>query len=388
MKRIGLLLVGALMTFGLQAQNKRIYIPEDLRKMDLQADTSQWSFNRSAQTDDLIFMWERGFGQDVSNPPLLDGKPMAFNLNNLMDCVQSFYTFFRDTLAFIPSADASPTRSLSKSGSKCDRYKMMVMVTYSLDGTAYGGTYDNFIGALWVAPNRIQDTKMNCMAHELGHYVNEDTINRVADRDDTHVKSEYAADEEAWALLESVPEYSIGSQLTDNLLRKQGKYAFELNNTKSASDDKRIGAIIGHISKISGGRVKIDEACRLTVDGRPFMGTGYVPASDDATKEERTAYLAGQIASCMKDGLWTRSRVDYMPESEFCEGGRPDYTVVVIRKGETANGGPTGEIAKVLGTFAFSLKDNKYSRNVQAQKEADTVNAILSQMEGRERPSV
>lgn len=46
---------------------------------------------------------------------------------------------------------------------------MMVMVNYSLDGTAYGGTYDNFIGALWVAPNRIQDKTMNCMAHELGH---------------------------------------------------------------------------------------------------------------------------------------------------------------------------------------------------------------------------
>ncbi|MBQ9667452.1 MAG: hypothetical protein IJV45_01715, partial [Prevotella sp.] len=53
--------------------------------------------------------------------------------------------------------------------SKADRYKMMVMVMYSLDGTAYGGTYDNFIGALWVAPNRIQDKTMNCMAHELGH---------------------------------------------------------------------------------------------------------------------------------------------------------------------------------------------------------------------------
>ena len=140
----------------MQAQ-KKIYIPEDLRGMDLQADTSQWSFKRSAQTDDLIFMWERGFGQDVSNPPMLEGKPMAFNLNNLIDCVQSFYTFFRDTLAF------------SKPGSKADQYKMMVMVMYSLDGTAYGGTYDNFIGSLWVAPNRIQDTKMNCMAHELGH---------------------------------------------------------------------------------------------------------------------------------------------------------------------------------------------------------------------------
>ena len=136
---------------------KKIYIPEDLRKMDLQADSSQWSFKRSMETDDLILMWERGFGNDTANPPMLEGKPMGFNLQNLRDRVQSFYTFFRDTLAF------------SKPGSKCDRYKMMVMVNYSLDGTAYGGTYDNFIGALWVAPNRIQDSKMNCMAHELGH---------------------------------------------------------------------------------------------------------------------------------------------------------------------------------------------------------------------------
>ena len=136
---------------------KKIYIPEDLRGMDLQSDTAKWSFSRSLETDDLILMWERGFGNDTSNPPMLEGKPMSFNLANLRDRVQSFYYFFRDTLAF------------TKPGSKADQYKMMVMVMYSLDGTAYGGTYDNFIGALWVAPNRIQDTKMNCMAHELGH---------------------------------------------------------------------------------------------------------------------------------------------------------------------------------------------------------------------------
>ncbi len=46
---------------------------------------------------------------------------------------------------------------------------MMVMVNYSLEGTAYGGTYDDFIGALWVTPNRIQDQKLNRLAHELGH---------------------------------------------------------------------------------------------------------------------------------------------------------------------------------------------------------------------------
>ena len=156
MKRYIILFTFTICFCQLQAQ-KKIYIPEDLLGMDLQSDTSKWSFKRSIETADLILMWERGFGYDTSNPPTLEGKPMAFNLENLKNRVQSFYHFFRDTLAF------------SKPGSKCDAYKMMVMVNYSLDGTAYGGTYDNFIGALWVSPNRIQDQKMNCMAHELGH---------------------------------------------------------------------------------------------------------------------------------------------------------------------------------------------------------------------------
>jgi hypothetical protein len=138
---------------------KKLYIPKDLQGMNLKADTSKWSLDRSIETDDLIFMWERGFGNDVSNPPQLKGHDMSFNLLNLRDRIQTFYHFFRDTLGFV-----TPNYQ-----SKADHYKMMVMVNYSLDGTAYGGTYDNFIGALWVAPNRIQDTKMNCMAHELGH---------------------------------------------------------------------------------------------------------------------------------------------------------------------------------------------------------------------------
>ena len=157
MRRFLICAVGIVCGLVAAAQQKKVYIPEDLRAMNLEADTSQWSFKRSIATDDLILMWERGFGNDVSSPPQLEGRPMSFDLANLRDKVQSFYTFFRDTLEF------------SKPGSKCDDYKMMVMVMYSLDGTAYGGTYDNFIGALWVAPNRIQDEKMNCMAHELGH---------------------------------------------------------------------------------------------------------------------------------------------------------------------------------------------------------------------------
>ncbi len=147
-----------LLAFSLSGRaQKQIYIPEDLQGMDLQSDTSRWSLRRSVQTDDIIVMWERGFGADPANPPRLEGKPMSFDVGQLTSRVQSFYDFYRDTLQFL------------QPGSNAERYKMMVMVNYSLEGTAYGGTYDNCIGALWVAPNRIQDRTMNCMAHELGH---------------------------------------------------------------------------------------------------------------------------------------------------------------------------------------------------------------------------
>ena len=138
-------------------KGKEIYIPTDLQGMDLQDTASLWSFHRMCCTDNLAIFWQKGFGSDLSNPPRLEGHDMHVDLNNLSEKLEHFYTFFRDTLQF------------SKPGSNCDRYRMMVMLNYSLEGTAYGGDYDGVIGGLWVAPNRIQDEKLNCMAHELGH---------------------------------------------------------------------------------------------------------------------------------------------------------------------------------------------------------------------------
>lgn len=136
---------------------KEIYIPKDLQGMDLQNPDSKWSYHRMAYTDNFVIFWEKGFGNDLSNPPQLEGHDMEVDLSNLTEKLESFYRFFRDTLKF------------SKPGSKCDKYRMMVMLNYSLEGTAYGGDYDGEIGALWIAPNRVQDKKLNCIAHELGH---------------------------------------------------------------------------------------------------------------------------------------------------------------------------------------------------------------------------
>ncbi len=136
---------------------KSVYIPKDLQGMDLNDADSKWSYSRSDTTADFIIFWEKGFGKNLNNAPKLEGKDMNVNLSNLKSRLETFYKFYKDTLKFV------------KSGSNSEKYRMMVMLNYSLEGTAYGGDYDQVIGALWIAPNRVQDTKLNCIAHELGH---------------------------------------------------------------------------------------------------------------------------------------------------------------------------------------------------------------------------
>ena len=138
-------------------KGKEIFIPEDLKDNDFTKADSKWSFARCAYTDDVIVFWEKPFGDDLSKAPDLEGHNMKVDLPNLLSRIQSFYDYYKNDLKFI------------KPGSNADKYRMMVMLNYSLEGTAYGGDYDGVIGALWIAPNRVQDQKLNCIAHELGH---------------------------------------------------------------------------------------------------------------------------------------------------------------------------------------------------------------------------
>jgi len=142
---------------GSVKQEKEVYIPNDLKGNDFSSNDSQWSWERTASTDDIILFWEKGFGNDLAKAPNLEGKPMTVDKANLLGRLQQFYDFYRDSLKFVLP------------GSKSERLKMMVMLNYSLEGTAYGGDYDGEIGALWIAPNRVQDKKLNAIAHELGH---------------------------------------------------------------------------------------------------------------------------------------------------------------------------------------------------------------------------
>ncbi len=138
-------------------EGKGIYIPKDLQDIDFTQRESKWSYHRMAATPNVVCFWEKGFGDDLSKAPDLDGHPMRVDLDNLLSRIEYFYQTYRDVMRF------------TLPGSKADSLRMMVMLNYSLEGTAYGGDYDNQIGALWIAPNRVQDKRLNCIAHELGH---------------------------------------------------------------------------------------------------------------------------------------------------------------------------------------------------------------------------
>ena len=168
MKRIYFTLIAACITFATaQSQEtekgyklpegKAIYIPEELRDNDFTSKDSEWSYYRMACTANVVCFWQKGFGDDLSKAPDLEGHKMTVDLQNLLARVEYFYNVYRDMMEF------------TLPGSNADKYRMMVMLNYSLEGTAYGGSYDNVIGALWISPNRVQDKTLNCIAHELGH---------------------------------------------------------------------------------------------------------------------------------------------------------------------------------------------------------------------------
>ena len=169
----GCLCAGTLLAAELE--QKKIYMPKPATAHDssqadedveLGWDNSKWDKSRMISTDNIALFWAPGFGDNISTAPdFLEIKEngdtirhnMKVDLANLMQKLENFYRFFYNDLAFV------------KPGTKADKYKMMVMLDYSLEGTAYGGDYDGEIGALWIAPNRVQDQNLNCIAHELGH---------------------------------------------------------------------------------------------------------------------------------------------------------------------------------------------------------------------------
>lgn len=107
--------------------------------------------------------------------------------------------------------------------------------------------------------------------------------------------SEEAADKGSLELVMNCNIFSPGSLITAAEILGGGDDAKAPHPTK----EKRIKMGKDYIARISGGRIRLDSEDRMSIDGKLFMGTGYMPERDDVNKKNRTLYVAGQLAKSL-----------------------------------------------------------------------------------------
>ncbi len=154
------------------------------------------------------------------------------------------------------------------------------------------------------------------------------------------------------------------------------------------------------IVQSSNGRVRMHSDA-LFVDGKvmPIMESykdhyGMLRNEDGSTEyygsRFRTDYLAGNIATSIKKGVWKRSNIEAAPEPQALRelypdvadpGGDPTKTILYVR--ESSSGGrPAGRIVKVLGRFNVNMNKPRYQRTENEQIEAGYINWIREMADG------
>ncbi len=126
--------------------------------MDYNDKGSKWSYSRSRQSEHFIVFWGASYGK---NNPNSDTVPEEYrvDIDDLLAKAEQFYALNVGTLKF---AERKVNRS------NLDKYKMMIFVHYTTEWMAYGGGYDDTIGALWINPATCKPVGA-VIAHEIGH---------------------------------------------------------------------------------------------------------------------------------------------------------------------------------------------------------------------------
>ena len=135
-----------------------VYIPNEFAEMDFDDDASTWSNQRSRHSQHFVVFWEKGYG---TNDPGSEAVDPAYrvDIDDLLEKAERFYALNIDTLKFA-------NREVGQS--QLDQYKMMIFLHHTTEWMAYGGGYDDVIGALWISPNTAQPVG-STIAHEIGH---------------------------------------------------------------------------------------------------------------------------------------------------------------------------------------------------------------------------
>ncbi len=147
---------------GASYAQKSVYIPQEWRNRTdtliwAEEDPNNeytWSLSRSKETDNVIILWDKGWG---STSPSDAASPYHVDIDDLAEKCEVFYQLECDSLGFVDPE----TSNLSK-------YKVMVLMNHTTTWTCYGGGYDYQVPALWLNPSTCQPVG-SAVAHEVGH---------------------------------------------------------------------------------------------------------------------------------------------------------------------------------------------------------------------------
>ena len=109
----------------------------------------QWSFNRSKQSVNCSVFWQKGFGTNPKNADI------SFDPDAVLQVAEQCYAKNVTELGF------SCSNMLNK-------YKLMILVSYTNDWVCYGGGYDFEVSALWIGPSAVNPAG-HSLGHEVGH---------------------------------------------------------------------------------------------------------------------------------------------------------------------------------------------------------------------------
>ncbi len=136
----------------------RIYIPNELKNLDLYKSSSPWYYGRSKQSEHFIVFWGAGYGDRDPNSSEVPAA-LRVDIDDLLLKAEEFYALNVDTLAFAKTGEGQ---------SNLDKYKMMIFILYQEEWLATGAGYDDVVGALWVSPSTCHPVG-SVIAHEIGH---------------------------------------------------------------------------------------------------------------------------------------------------------------------------------------------------------------------------
>ena len=178
--------------------------------------------------------------------------------------------------------------------------------------------------------------------------------------------------------IENVPEYSIGGALMkfdrymklEQIDHPDGKLPVDFRNPHSKTP-KRFERVMDYVKKSSEGRVEIKEG-ELYLDGThiPVVRTGEVE------QLERVYYIAGQLATAIKKGIFHRVNISYIPVASHPSAGDPASkdSYIVVRDRNTG-------AEKILDKLRFdtrsaAMEDYAASEDADAHADYEEAKAI------------